>query len=106
MGTRGVEEVMDDLEVKGPAAETAARSERSSNVFTDEWLEKRLETSLMLSKHISIRSLDVEVDNRVCTLTGRVLSEEQRNLAGDLAEEINGIEEVVNKVEVGDDDAT
>lgn len=106
-GTRGVDEVIDDLKVKTPEGEAVAKAEqRSSNWFTDEWLEKRLETSLMLSKHIPMRSLDVEVDNRVCTLTGRVLSEAQRDLAGQMAYDIAGIDDVINNIEVGGDEGT
>jgi osmotically-inducible protein OsmY len=70
--------------------------------FSDEWIESRVSTAILLNRHISIRELDVEVDDGVCVLTGVVDSEAQRTLAAKLAESIRGVSKVQNDVRLRD----
>ena len=96
--TRGVAKVVNHLTVrpKEPVDSVESVGRQSS----DEWVEKRVETSIMLNRHLSIRAVDVEVDEGVCILTGTVDTESERRLAAGIAESIQGVREVRNDLEV------
>jgi len=68
--------------------------------FQDEWVEKRVETSIMVNRHVNVRDLDVEVTDGVCMLTGNADSQEEKDLAGNLASAIPGVLELVNDIVV------
>ncbi|MBP8128776.1 MAG: BON domain-containing protein [Candidatus Hydrogenedentes bacterium] len=68
--------------------------------FQDEWVEKRVETSIMVNRHVNVRDLDVEVTDGVCILTGNADSQEEKDLAGNLASAIPGVLELVNDIVV------
>ena len=70
--------------------------------FSDEWIESRVSTAILLNRHISIRVLDVEVDDGLCILTGTVDSRAQRELAARIADSIRGVQGVQNDVRVRD----
>lgn len=70
--------------------------------FSDEWIESRVSTAILLNRHISIRVLDVEVDDGLCILTGTVDSRAQRELAARVADSIRGVQGVQNDVRVRD----
>ena len=70
--------------------------------FSDEWIESRVSTAILLNRHISIRVLDVEVDDGLCILTGIVDSRAQRELAARIADSIRGVQGVQNDVRVRD----
>ena len=68
--------------------------------FSDEWIEKRVETSLALNRHVSVRDLAVEVEDGVCILGGTVDTDNQRAVAETIAVNINGVLSVQNNIKV------
>ncbi|MBI2423392.1 MAG: BON domain-containing protein [Candidatus Hydrogenedentes bacterium] len=96
--TRAVKGVVDNLTVRG--REDATATQFVGQQFTDEWLESRVETAIVVNRHLSIRELDVEVNDGVCYLTGSVASEDRRELAGQIAGNLQGITEVDNQITV------
>jgi osmotically-inducible protein OsmY len=112
--TRGVESVEERLDVRAAerhdddieeAAE--ATGEKVGDVIanigrnlSDEWTEKRVETSLAFNKHVSMRDLDVDVEDGLCIITGTTLTEEQRQLIERIALRTDGVTKVENRVKV------
>jgi len=98
MDTRGVNKVINNLTVhpgqSGDIVETATRK------VADEWIEKRVATAIALNRYISMRSLNVKVQDGLCILTGSVDSEKQRELAESLALSISGVEKVQNDITI------
>ncbi|MBI2434788.1 MAG: BON domain-containing protein [Candidatus Hydrogenedentes bacterium] len=94
-----------DIAPEDPTEETAGEkvAQKSENVIdtlSDEWIEKRVEANLALNRYISMGDLDVEVDNGVCTITGTVLADQQRNTIGNIAQTTPGVKQVMNNVTV------
>lgn len=98
METRGVERVVNNLTVheRSPAPPLDAVTQKVS----DEWVEKRVQTAVVFNRHLSIRNLNVNVNNGLCILTGTVDTEEQRELAESLALSIAGVDRVQNDIQV------
>lgn len=96
--TRGVQAVVNNLVVR--------KKERHGFIggigvgMSDEWLESKIETAIVFTRKLSIRVLDVEVDDGICYLSGVVENEEQKKVAGDIAAGYAGIREVVNSITV------
>lgn len=57
-------------------------------------------TAIALNRHLSPFSIEVEVENGTATLTGVVESDVDRDLAGEVARGVEGIEKVDNKLQV------
>jgi len=96
--THGVIEVKNELTIR-------AKEERDaiSNVgrqFSDEWIEKRVETAIVLNRHLSVRGLNVEVDDGICILTGTVDADEEKDLAEAVALSIYGVGNVRNEIRI------
>lgn len=68
--------------------------------LSDEWIEKRVETGLLLNRHVSIRDLAVEVEDGTTILGGTVDSDTQRELAQQIAQNIQGVLKVENNIKV------
>lgn len=100
MDTRGVVDVKNELVIRDRDPLEAPRPIGQS--ISDEWLEKRVETTIMLNRHLSIRELDVEVNEGIVILTGSVNSEDERALAANMAESIGGVNEVRNEITLRD----
>ena len=97
--TKGVVDVENNLTVRRKDdAYDAVRG--FGRQITDEWLESRVETAVLLNRHLSIRELDVEVDDGIVILSGSVNSEEKKELAGQIADAIRGVNEVRNNIVV------
>lgn len=64
----------------------------------DEWLEKKIETAILFTRKLSVRELDVEMDDGICYLSGVVENEEMKKVAGDIAEGYTGVRELVNTI--------
>lgn len=96
--TKGVERVVNNLTVS-PKKEMDP-VQNIGRQFSDEWVEGRVETAILLNKHLSVGALNVEVDDGVCILTGTVNSEAKRKLAEDVALSIQGVEKVRNEIRV------
>lgn len=72
----------------------------SKEAFRDGWIEGKLETSLILNERLDPFDIDVEVDDAIATLSGEVESDTDKELAGNIALGIEGIDKVQNKLVV------
>lgn len=62
----------------------------------DAWIDGTLETVYALNRHLSAFAIDTEVDSGVVRLTGNVSHDIDRDLAGELAKNVDGVVEVDN----------
>jgi hyperosmotically inducible periplasmic protein len=97
-GTRGVNKVMSNLVAR--AKEKREPMANVSQQFSDEWVEKRVETALLMNRHINLRDLNVEVDDGLCILTGSVDTDVQRKLTESITKSIQGVGTVRNDIKV------
>ena len=97
--TKGVEDVVNQLSIR-PKDDAYDAVRGTGRQISDEWLESRVSTAIMLNRHLKMRELDVEVDDGICMLSGTVDSEEKRVLAEEVARNIQGITEVRNTITV------
>lgn len=99
--TKGVDEVVNQLTVRTKDdAYDVVRG--TGQQISDEWLESRVATAIMLNRHLRLRELDIEVDDGICMLGGTVDSEEKRQLVEEVARNIQGITEIRNTITVRD----
>jgi osmotically-inducible protein OsmY len=96
--TRGVERVVNNLIVRKPDEGTIVQ--HMGRQISDEWLESRIRTAIMLNRHVSIRELDVTVRSSVCYLTGEVDTEQEKTLAAQIAGTVVGVDQVQNDIRV------
>jgi osmotically-inducible protein OsmY len=96
--THGVIEVKNELTVR--AKEQRDQISNVGRQFSDEWIEKRVETAIVLNRHLSVRGLNVEVDDNICILTGTVDADEEKDLAESVASSIYGVETVRNEIRI------
>jgi osmotically-inducible protein OsmY len=99
--TKGVERVENRLSVR--PKDPTDQVQNVGRQFSDEWVEKRVETAIALNRHLSIRRVDVEVDDGVCILTGGVNTEPEKMLAGSIADSIQGVRTVRNDIHIRSD---
>lgn len=99
--TKGVEQVINQLTIRG--TESGIESEEVPRKFSDEFVEKRVEKSILLNRHLSVRHVDVEVDGGICYLTGTVQSDPEKRLAESIAQNTSGVMEVRNTIQVRSD---
>lgn len=71
-----------------------------SGASKDAWITGKVETVFMLNPHLNGFTIDTEVDNGFVRLTGMVPSDIDRDLAEELAENIEGVVEVENAISV------
>lgn len=79
----------------GAMAETSGSFEGEAK---DAWLTGRLETMYLLNEQLNPISISTQVEGGVVHLTGAVESEIDRDLAGALARNLDGIVEVENEL--------
>src|SRR5437870_7289256 len=61
---------------------------------------RKVKTALGLSKRLAGFDIDVNTNNGMVTLTGRVPSEDAKSLAGEIARDTPGVTEVKNEITV------
>ena len=66
----------------------------------DAWLDGKLETALMLNGELNNFDIDTQVENAMVTLSGDVQSETEKDLAGQIAMNIEGVQDVTNNLVV------
>lgn len=98
LATSGITKVDNELDVADPTDTAKAVPENSP--FKDEWIEKAVERQIAFNRYLNLFNFDVEVDNGICKLTGDVISEEQKELAAEIAGETQGVTSVTNDVKV------
>lgn len=69
----------------------------------DAWIGGKIEAVYALNTHLSAFAIDTDVTNGAVHLTGTVQSDIQRDLAGELAEGIDGVTKVDNDLKVAAD---
>ncbi|WP_051230547.1 BON domain-containing protein [Haliea salexigens] len=69
----------------------------------DAWLEGKLETVYLFNRHLNNFTIDPEVAHGAVVLTGTVDSTVSKELAGELAQGVEGITDVTNRLTVADD---
>lgn len=85
-----------------------AESQKSTSSITqsieqsDTWLQAKLVTTYALNRHLSLWDFDVDVRDQVAYLTGEVASSVDKSLAEEVADSIEGIKEVDNKIVVNE----
>jgi len=62
----------------------------------DAWIDGKVEASFALSRYLNPFTIDTEVKHGVVHLTGKVDSDIDRDLAGEIAQGIDGVEDVKN----------
>ncbi len=97
--SKGVEDVVNQLTIR-PRDDAYDAVRGTGRQISDEWLESRVSTAIILNRHLKMRELDVEVDDGICMLSGTVDSEEKRVLAEEVARNVQGISEVRNTITV------
>ena len=66
----------------------------------DAWIDGQLEAVYALNRHLSAFAIDTEVDKGIVHLTGKVQADIDRDLAGELAKNIDGVVEVDNNLTI------
>lgn len=66
----------------------------------DSWKEGQIETAYLLNEHLSTFKLDAHVVADTVRLSGTVESDIKRDLAGEIALGVAGIETVINEIDV------
>ena len=66
----------------------------------DAWLDGKLETSLLLNTELNNFKIDTDIESGVAVLSGEVNNQTQKELAGEIAKNIEGISEVKNNLTV------
>jgi hyperosmotically inducible protein len=69
----------------------------------DEKLARRVEFELYSTKAVSLKTMQIHVDNGTATLTGNVNSRAERLLAEKIAQSVEGIRKVINNLVAPDD---
>jgi hyperosmotically inducible protein len=90
----GVQGVMNNISVtSAPAAPETA----------DEKLARRVEFELYSTRAVSLKNIQIQVNNGTATLTGNAGSRAERLLAEKIAQSVEGIRKVVNNLAAPDD---
>jgi hyperosmotically inducible periplasmic protein len=84
----------------GSAGCVAEESHASGNAVKDAWLTGRIESMYLLNPHLSPFEITTVVEGGVVHLMGTVESDIDRDLAGQLAGNIEGVAEVDNDLKV------
>lgn len=69
-----------------------------ANLPSDDWLEGRIQGALDFNSYFDSSEVEVRVENRVATLSGKVPTEIERDFAEDIASRMEGIERVDNRL--------
>jgi osmotically-inducible protein OsmY len=76
------------------------RIDQGHSAVKDAWLHGKLESALLFNEQLNSFDIDTDVRNGVAYLQGAVESDIDRNLAGEIAESIDGISGVNNELVV------
>lgn len=85
------------------AVSTLAMAGGNDRYTTDEklkdaWLDGKIETALLVNRHLNNFKIDTDVKNNVAYLSGTVDTEIDRELAAEIAAGIEGVTEVDNDI--------
>ena len=66
----------------------------------DSWIQGKLEGAYFLNKHLNPMEIKTKVNNNIVFLSGNVDSDIEKDLAGEIAKSIEGVEDVKNGLTV------
>jgi osmotically-inducible protein OsmY len=66
----------------------------------DAWLDGKVESALLVNRHLNNFTIDTDVKGNVVYLTGTVKSDVDKNLATEIAQSIEGVTDVKNNLKV------
>lgn len=69
----------------------------------DEWITTQIQAKYFLDPDIKARTIDVATINGVVTLTGRVLSLQERQRATELASRVDGVRNIVDRLTIAEE---
>lgn len=78
-------------------------SDEDSHYFSNGWREGKIETAIIFNQHLSAFDIDVEVNSDTAYLIGTVSTEIEKDLAGQVALSVDGINNVKNQLRVSND---
>jgi osmotically-inducible protein OsmY len=88
-------------EITRKAAETTkAAAERTGEVVSEAALTAKIKSKMALDDSVKARTINVDTNGTVVTVTGTVHSEQERQRALRLAQETEGVTQVVDKLQV------
>ena len=92
--------------VKGTAKKGAAKTKdaasKTGEAITDGWITSRIKTKFMGDESLRASSINVDTNDHVVTLKGAVPNEATRSKAVALAKEVEGVNRVVDNLQVAD----
>ena len=87
---------------KREAGEFASKAaDKASGTFSDAALTAKIKSKMALDDHVKARAIDIDTSGGVATLSGVVVSSDERKRALQLARDTEGITRVVDELEVG-----
>jgi len=90
--TAGVRDVVNDIEVGDPTV---------GEQIDDAWIVTKIKAQLTAHEDINPFDVDVDAQQGVVTLSGRVRSDAERELAEEIAAGVKGVRRVDNRLSVG-----
>jgi len=91
--TNGVVSVDNRLEVVAPKPEEAG-SNSIGEAISDTWITSKVKSTFLYSSQVSGSDISVTTSNGIVTLTGNLMSLQERNMAIELAQSLRGVKEV------------
>lgn len=100
--TRGVVAVDNQLVVTAPAKPTLAEKSKAATKeaghdVADGWISTKVKSTLLYSSNVDGSDIDVDTKNGVVTLSGKVDTGAERDLAVELARNVRGVKSVHSK---------
>ena len=84
-------------QAKHKAASTGASLQQGTQ---DAWIDGKLEAIYALNSQLDALDIDTDVERGVVMLSGKVETRVERDLAGELARAVEGVQDVVNELEI------
>lgn len=101
MNTDGVVAVDNQLVVNGTkptaVAATKAATKETARDMSDNWITTKVKSTFMFSTNVRGSDIDVSTKDGIVTLTGKVHSGAERDLAVELANNVRGVKSVQSK---------
>jgi osmotically-inducible protein OsmY len=87
---------------KKGAAKTKQAVSKTGEAITDGWITSRIKTKFLGEESLRASSINVDTNDHVVTLKGAVPNEAARSKAVALAKEVEGVNRVVDNLQVAD----
>lgn len=85
---------------KSQKAEEHSQIEKMGPKVNDAWLKGKVEMALLLNRYLNSFKINTDVDSSAVTLSGKVESDIDKDLAEQIALGIDGVASVENKLEI------